>query len=498
MSRINTNVPSLLGQRVLAQNNRTLNTSLERLSTGLRINRGADDPAGLIASENLRSEQTSIEAAIGNAERAEQVVNVAEGGLQEVNNLLLEVQSLVGQSANEAGLSNEEREANQLQIDSILQTIDRISETTTFQGTNLLNGNFDFNVRDQDPAVTSVTVNAARIPAGEVRDVDLLVTGSAQNAGLFLSTGANLDLADADSTLVFDLAGAAGSREFSFASGTSIADIAATINTFTDLTGLSATASGEGVRIQSVALGQDEFVSVDIRDAGGSTGGIGTLSSTAANIRSSDAGLAFSAANNPVRDEGQDVRATINGVQATTNGSIARISSDFLDIEIDLSQAGAQALNSINAVTVEGGGANFNLGPNVDIGNQVSIGIQSVASRNLGNERTGFLSSLASGQEFNVVDGDLTGAQSIVNASISEVTTLRGRLGAFQRNTVGATIRSLGVALENTSAAESSIRDTDFASETAALTRGQILVQAATNVLSIANSQPQNALSLLG
>ena len=498
MSRINTNVPSLLGQRVLAQNNRTLNTSLERLSTGLRINRGADDPAGLIASENLRSEQTSIEAAIGNAERAEQVVNVAEGGLQEVNNLLLEVQSLVGQSANEAGLSNEEREANQLQIDSILQTIDRISETTTFQGTNLLNGNFDFNVRDQDPNVTSVTVNAARIPAGEVRDVDLLVTGSAQNAGLFLSTGANLDLADADSTLVFDLAGAAGSREFSFASGTSIADIAATINTFTDLTGLSATASGEGVRIQSVALGQDEFVSVDIRDAGGSTGGIGTLSSTAANIRSSDAGLAFSAANNPVRDEGQDVRATINGVQATTNGSIARISSDFLDIEIDLSQAGAQALNSINAVTVEGGGANFNLGPNVDIGNQVSIGIQSVASRNLGNERTGFLSSLASGQEFNVVDGDLTGAQSIVNASISEVTTLRGRLGAFQRNTVGATIRSLGVALENTSAAESSIRDTDFASETAALTRGQILVQAATNVLSIANSQPQNALSLLG
>ena len=147
---------------------------------------------------------------------------------------------------------------------------------------------------------------------------------------------------------------------------------------------------------------------------------------------------------------------------------------------------------------MEGGGANFNLGPNVDIGNQVSIGIQSVASRNLGDERAGFLSSLASGQEFNVVDGDLTGAQSIVNASISEVTTLRGRLGAFQRNTVGATIRSLGVALENTSAAESSIRDTDFASETAALTRGQILTQAATNVLSIANSQPQNALSLLG
>ncbi|MEM1109218.1 MAG: flagellin, partial [Planctomycetota bacterium] len=76
--------------------------------------------------------------------------------------------------------------------------------------------------------------------------------------------------------------------------------------------------------------------------------------------------------------------------------------------------------------------------------------------------------------------------------------TLRGRLGAFQRNTVGSTIRSLGIALENTSAAESAIRDTDFAAETAELTRSQILVQAATNTLGIANSQPQNVLSLLG
>jgi len=498
MSRINTNVPSLLGQRVLAQNNRTLNTSLERLSTGLRINRGADDPAGLIASENLRSEKASITAAISNAERAEQVVNVAEGGLQEVNNLLLEVQALVGRSANEAGLSIEEKQANQLQIDSILQTIDRISETTSFQGTKLLNGNYDFNVKDQASTVESVDVNAAKIPAGEERDIKVLVTQSAQNAGLFLSTGASLDLADAESTLVFDLAGTLGSREFSFASGTSITDIAATINTFSDLTGLSATASGGGVKIQSIGLGSNEYVSVDIRDAGGGAGGIGTLTANAAETRSSDAATTFIAASNPIRDEGQDIGATINGSAATTNGTTARIASDFLDVEIDLSKAGSQALASIDAVTVEGGGANFNLGPNVDIGNQVSIGIQSIASRNLGSDNTGFLSKLASGQDFNVVDGDLNTAQKIVNDSIDEITTLRGRLGAFQKNTVGATIRSLGVALENTSAAESAIRDTDFAAETAALTRGQILVQAATNVLSIANSQPQNALSLLG
>ena len=496
MSRINTNVGSMLGQRVLGQATRSLSTSLERLSTGVRINRGGDDPAGLIASEALRSQKASITSAIGNAERAEQVVNVAEGGLQEINNLLLEVQSLVGQSANDAGLSLEEKEANQLQIDSILQTIDRISETTSFQGTKLLNGTYDFNVEDQASTVNEVKVNAAKIPVGEERDVKVLVTQSAQQGGLFLSTGASLDLSAADATLRFDLAGATGSREFSFASGTSVADIAATINTFTDVTGLVASADTNGVVIKSVGYGSDEFVSVDVRDDAGITGSIVALSANDTNAYG-NAISTFAAASNPIRDEGQDINATINGVAATTNGTTAKLSTDFLDVEIDLTTAGAQTLGSIDAATITGGGANFNLGPNVDIGNQVSIGIASVASRNLGGATNGFLSSLASGQDKNVVDGDLTEAQKVVNDAIDQVSTLRGRLGAFQKNTVGSTIRSLGVALENTSAAESAIRDTDFAKETAELTRSQILQQAATNALGIANSQPQNALSLL-
>jgi flagellin len=500
MSRINTNVSSMLGQRILGQQNRGLNTSLERLSTGLRINRGADDPAGLIASESLRSEEVAITAAIGNAERAEQVVNIAEGGLQEINNLLLEVQSLVGQSANDAGLSLEEKEANQLQIDSILQTIDRISETTSFQGTKLLNGTYDFNIEDQATTVSEVKVNAAKIADGDTRDVQVLVTQSAQYGGFLLSAGGALDLSASDATFVFDLAGAIGSREFSFASGTSLADIASTVNTFTDITGVSAVASGTGVVFKATELGSSDFVSIDIRDDAGQAGTVNALSSNANNTASTIGAnvTAFSAASNPLRFEGQDIGATINGVAATTNGTSARVASDFLDVEIDLTTAGAQALGSIDAVTITGGGANFNLGPNVDIGNLVSIGISNVASRNLGSADNGYLSSLASGKDQNVVDGDLTEAQKIVNDAISEVSTLRGRLGAFQKNTVGATIRSLGVALENTSAAESAIRDTDFAAETAELSRSQILVSAATNVLGIANSQPQSVLGLLG
>src|SRR5512146_2283099 len=111
MSRINTNVSSLIAQRVLRSNNDQLNTSLQRLSTGLKINSGADNPAGLIASENLRAEKAGITQAIDNATRASNIIGTAEGGLNEVSGLLTEVQGLVAQSANTGGLSSEETQA---------------------------------------------------------------------------------------------------------------------------------------------------------------------------------------------------------------------------------------------------------------------------------------------------------------------------------------------------------------------------------------------------
>src|SRR6186713_224293 len=120
MSRINTNVSSLIAQRVLGRNNDKLNTSLQRLSTGLKINTGKDNPAGLIASENLRAEKAGISQAIDNAERANNIIGTAEGGLAEVSSLLTELQSLVGQAANSGGLSDEELQANQLQVDAVL------------------------------------------------------------------------------------------------------------------------------------------------------------------------------------------------------------------------------------------------------------------------------------------------------------------------------------------------------------------------------------------
>ena len=162
MSRINTNVSSLIAQRVLSQNNDSLNTSLERLSTGLKINSGADDPAGLIAANNLKSDQAGITQAIDNAGRANNIIGTAEGGLSEVSNLLTQLQSLVNQSANTGGLSKEEVDANQLQVDSILSTVNRLSQATSFQGTKLLNGNFAYTTSGiNSTQFDNVSINSA-------------------------------------------------------------------------------------------------------------------------------------------------------------------------------------------------------------------------------------------------------------------------------------------------------------------------------------------------
>lgn len=503
MSRINTNIPSLVAQRVLGSNNFQLGESLQRLSTGLRINRGKDDPAGLIASENLRSEITSLNAAIDNSERADQVVNIAEGGLQEVSTLLTELQGLLTSSANSAGLSDSEREANQLQIDSILQTIDRVASSTSFQGTKLLSGNFDYQTDSVAAGVSDFRVNGAKFEGSSLA-VDAIVTQSAQQAGLYLSLGgAALDLGTG-SAFTIEIAGSKGTRELQFSSGQTIASIVAAVNTFSDVTGVTASAGTTGVSLRSEAFGSDEYVSVTVIDAGTITGSnIGVYDFESADNSTIDTTInsTFANATNGVRDDGIDIAGTVNGLLATGKGKTLAVNSDFLDVSITLNTSTAQALASVSAFNITGGGADFQLASDVNIAGKVSIGIQDVAVRKLGNSTVGFLDDLGSGKSFNVVDadgGDFSSAQSIVDEAIEQVSSLRGRLGAFQKNVIGATIRSLGVAVENTSAAESVIRDADFAEETAGLTRSQILVSASTNVLALANQSPQNVLSLLG
>lgn len=502
MSRINTNVQSLIAQRVLAQNHDSLRTTLERLSTGFKINRGRDGPAALIASENLRSELRAINAAVANAERADQVVNIAEGGLQEISSLLTELQGLVTQSASRAGLSPAEKDANQLQIDSILQTIDRIASATSFQGMKLLNGNFDYKVSSVADGVAGFRINGAKF-TGTNMDVHVRVTQSAQQGGLYLSFGAStLALGSPTSSFVIEVAGTGGSRELTFSDGTSLSQIAQAINEFKTVTGVQAAVSGTGIVVSSTRYGSSEFVAVRVVDDGAiSTTNLGfyNLESDDFNTANTTRVAAFDTTQT-IRDFGQNVGGTVNGMVATASGRTMRVSSDFLDMEITLDETTATTLGAVGTgrtMTITGGGADFQLAARVDITGKVSLGIGDVAVRKLGDADIGFLSSLASGRANNIVNGDLTAAQRVVDKAVEQISALRGRLGAFQKNTIGATIRSLGIAAENTAAAESVIRDADFASETAQLTRAQILVAASTNVLALANTAPQSVLQLL-
>ena len=487
MTSINTNVPSMIAQRVLRFQNQGLVTSLERLSTGLRINRGKDDPAGLIASENLRASMNAIGAAIKNAERAEQVVNVAEGGLAEISNLIVELQSLVGASANEAGLSKEEKEANQLQIDSILQTIDRLANSTSFQGVKLLNGNFDYTTSGVTASLlTDVTINSARLAKDATMTVAITTIISAQTGGVFLNTSTTYNGGGAGS-LTIEVTGNDGVQQFTFASGTTQASVITAINAFKDAIGVSAAGNGLRVELRSLDFGSNAFVRA--KELSGGADGTDYIFAAATG----------GSAVTDLKDKGRDATVTINGIQATTDGLEARVSSDGFDVAITMD--GSSALNTTNgstSFTITGGGATFNLSPDVNLAGKVSIGIETVTTGNLGKAGIGLLADLKAGGSSNVINGDLTTGQKIVDEAVKQVASLRGRLGAFQKYVVGSTIASLGAALENTAAAESSIRDADFAVETAELTRRQILSQAATQSLIIANALPQSVLQLLG
>lgn len=482
MSRIMTNVPSLVAGRILDTNNKAMTTSLERLSTGYRINRGKDDPAGLIASETLRSEIAAIGSAIDNARKADNVISVAEGGLQEISNLLVELESLTDHTANEAAMSTEEVAANQLQVDSILSTINRIATSTEYQGKKLLDGSLDYTTSGVSTggavlasSVTHLQVTSARIPNGGYRTVTLTVTTSAQTAEL-QSSGS----AVAAGGITLQITGNYGVEQLSFASGTSYTDMALSINQSKALTGVSATFSAGGggtIRFNSTDYGSDAFVKIQ------------TLTGTALTLTGGDSSDT---------DNGVDVEMLINGSEAVTNGLDASLNSTVLSLNMTVSSGFAQQTAQQKTFYINGGGADFSIAPTLGINATASLGIQSVATGNLGKGGIGFLASLGSGRENDMTSGNFEVAQRIIREANKQVSSLRGRLGAFSKNTLNSTVNALQVALENTSAAESAIRDTDFAKETSNLTRSQILVQAATSSLQMANAAPRNVLSLLG
>jgi flagellin len=687
MSRINTNVSSLIAQNTLARNEADLQTALTRLSTGLRINVGKDDPAGLIASEALRNDITSIEKAISNSERANQMIATADSAIGQVSDLLNDIRGLVVEAANTGALSEDQIAANQLQVDSSLEAINRIAQTTTFQGMRLLDGSLGFTTTL--PSVASVTdarIDQANLGTASSVNVDVDITSAATTAEITNSAGfsaaananttVNLGYAiaiedagtsgeyiriaarditddvtginvafndddaatvtatysDGDSTIYlnadwdddqshvgfapdfddvisaleansdfnarFAVTSSAGGTavgalsgdqgnfaavgltltaetagadyngvEVNVTGGTSTAAsydsaqkaVTLTIsnNAATDLSSLASTldtaldgdfavaVSGDGNTavdastttttqtintdntggkvlndslVMSVAgtTGREVFnfeagASINqindainlVSDSIGVTTSIssGTLSFTASEygsksfvdieVISEGSSGTFASGLSATRATGTDIVATINGVSASGDGNTFGINTATLDLLLTVEDGSDTNFD----FEITGGGALFQLGPDVVSNQQARVGIENLNTAKLGGI-SGRLYELASGGD-KALGTNPTDAAKIVDEVIDKVSSLRGRLGAFQRTTLDTNIASLNETMVNLTAAESEIRDADFAAETAALTRAQILVQSSTSVLSIANSNPQNALALI-
>jgi flagellin len=301
--------------------------------------------------------------------------------------------------------------------------------------------------------------------------VNVFIDQQATKAGLNY-TGGTLT-----NELVLEIGGRDGFEAFNFGATTTTAQIAEAINLVTDATGVTATVAGGTLSLESREYGSESFVSV--RTLNSNDGG--SFTTTDANSAAAE------------RVNGTDVQARINGVSANGNGLVASLNTSTLDVSFSVSELLTDGSNvSFNII---GGGAVFQLGPDVVSNQQARLGIQNLNTARLGGV-SGTLFELRSGKA-KAVANDAVGAAAVVDEVISQVTQLRGRLGAFQKTALETNIFTLNDTLEALTEAESSIRDADFARESAKLVRAQILVQSGTAVLGIANQNPQNVLGLL-
>ncbi len=295
-----------------------------------------------------------------------------------------------------------------------------------------------------------------------------------QTAPTVANTGNGAEAGGLAVAAVFELAGINGSEVLSFGAGTSLSQLVDGINLVKDATGVEAVAAGTTLQLKSTDYGSSALVDLKVISEGPTSTPTGIFSSVTTK-----------------RDLGTDVVATVNGVVANGKGNQIEINTSTLDFKASLEAD----FEGVASFTINGGGALFQLGPDVVSNQQARLGITSVNTARLGGV-AGKLYELANGNAASLAN-DPTSAARIVEEAIEQVTSLRGRLGAFQRTTLETNKNALGDTLVNLQDAESAIRDADFAEETANLTRAQILVQSGTRVLAIANQNPQNVLALL-
>ncbi|MCC7260912.1 MAG: hypothetical protein IT369_00180 [Candidatus Latescibacteria bacterium] len=475
--RIGNNISAINAARNLNKNSADFTKRIERLSSGLRINRGADDAAGLAVSEGMRSEILGMKQAVQNASQGTSLIQLAEGSLNETSNMLARMRELAVQSSNST-INDSNREGLTAEFNQLIQEVDRIALSTTYNDTVLLTG-FGNSVEQSGDLSTAL--------AGFAGATEVGVSGAVPGTYVFTDTSSQ----DNQITLSVTLDdGTTLSQSIDVGSALdrdNCQNLVATGTTFLanfDRLGVQVTLVGPKVDTSTEALRSttaDSGVGGSFIVAGQAvTLAAGdTLANVASELHTVLTGLT------PPGSATYD--ATLNEIQIDTAGH-------------DVSGDGAAALGLIPAnsyvdgrlngksiVVTAGIGGSLQVGANDGANNRIEI--------NIGDMR-------ASGNELNLNGLSIANQQSArstitrIDSAILAVARQRGSLGATQ-NRLQYTSFNLENAIENLQAAESSIRDADVAEEVSAFTRGQILTQAATAMAAQANALPQTALTLL-
>ena len=481
---VNTNVSSLNAQRNLTKSGEGLATSMERLASGMRINSAKDDAAGLQISNRLTSQINGLAVAQRNANDGISMAQTAEGAMQESTNILQRMRELSLQSANGSN-SDSDRTALQKELTALKNELTRISDTTSFGGQQLLDGSFgakDFQVGANANETISFSLRSTAADEIGVNKFDLV--SNTANASFGRATAA--------------AAGTAGANN--------VAVSTVTLNGVSNATSAaSAKINAETINLKSAEHGVTASASTALTLSGLSA--VGTVSF---NLNSTAV-----SANVTTGSDLSDLRDAINektsstGVTASIdeNSELKLVDSDGDDIVLEgFNHSGAsgetiavKALDSDGTATdtvtlTQGGNNSTRVIGTVELSSQEGFSITAGAAT-VGTTGASSLEAVSS-LDLTTQQGSQD-ALAIIDGALAQIDEQRADLGAVQ-NRFGHTISNLSNISENVSASRSRIQDTDFATETAEMTKNQILQQAGTSILSQANQLPQTALSLIG
>jgi flagellin len=397
------------------------------------------------------------------------MVQTAEGALSEINALLVKIRGLALDSANSGVNDTNALAANQAEVANALDTIDRIAGNTQFGIKRLLDGSAGISGSADDTDVTFLKATVSS-PTGTFA---LAITTAAERANVTAGTAQSAALATAETLTINGVS-------ITLSAGQTRAQVQSRINEFSGQTGVVAEEAAGSTRLRTNSYGLAASLSVQSNvTAAATSSGFGTTQTT---------------------DQGVDIAGTIGGFASTGTGNVLTGSSGdgAAGISVSVSLAAGSTIASASGaqgnVTIMDSSLVFQIGANpnqtakvaIDKAKTDALGLN-VAGAQFGNLKAVDVRSQSGAQD----------TIKIVDQAINDITTLRGRLGAFQQQTLESTANNLRATLENTTAAESVIRDTDFALETANFTKNQVLIQAGTTVLASANQIPQYVLGLL-